>query len=163
MKDETLSHFRLFGVGCLAGFALCFAASAAAQTSRWAGNDDPAAKQMIALEHQWTQDDCVRNGIVATLLAEDFEGTSPDGKRYSKQQALATEKDTKYMARACQTYSVKVHFFGDNMALLYGGESAIWKSPGGSAPRKLVWTDTWLKRNGKWQIVAAQDMAVPMK
>jgi hypothetical protein len=26
--------------------------------------------------------------------------------------------------------------------------------------RCLVWTDTWLKRDGKWQIIAAQDVVV---
>jgi len=27
---------------------------------------------------------------------------------------------------------------------------------------KFIWTDTWLKRNGNWQIVAAEDlMPVP--
>jgi hypothetical protein len=45
------------------------------------------------------------------------------------------------------------------VALLYGSESAIWKTAAGTEhTRKLIWTDTWLKRNGKWQIVAAQDM-----
>jgi catechol 2,3-dioxygenase-like lactoylglutathione lyase family enzyme len=29
------------------------------------------------------------------------------------------------------------------------------------AKRCQVWTDTWLKRNGQWQIVAAQDTVIP--
>ena len=114
---------------------------------------------MIGLEHQWTDADCSRSMIVETLLADDFLGTSPQGKLYSKQEAITRSKASKEMAHSCQTYEVKVHFFGDNVALLYGSESAIWTTAAGTEhARKLIWTDTWLKRNGKWQIVAAQDM-----
>ena len=32
---------------------------------------------------------------------------------------------------------------------------------GKEAKRCLIWTDTWLKRAGKWQIVTAQDTLIP--
>jgi len=51
-----------------------------------------------------------------------------------------------------------VHFFNDNLAVLYGSESREeMDSKAVERTRSLVWTDTWLKRNGKWQIIAAQD------
>jgi hypothetical protein len=36
-------------------------------------------------------------------------------------------------------------------------------SPGSAAPEcgPFVWTDTWVRRNGKWQIVAAEHLIVP--
>jgi hypothetical protein len=148
----------------MAMIAFAVAAGAAAQTSRWADKGDPTAEHMIDLEHQWTDADCTGSRIVETLLADDFHGISPDGKPYSKQDAVERARSMKQFARSCRTYEVKVHFFGDNIALLYGSESAIWKGGGGvERTRKLVWTDTWLKRNGKWQIVAAEDMPVEAK
>jgi ketosteroid isomerase-like protein len=60
-------------------------------------------------------------------------------------------------------YDVKVHFFGDSMAVLYGSESALTKKDGHDYRRKLTWVDTWLKRDGKWQVVAAEDMPSEMK
>jgi len=43
--------------------------------------------------------------------------------------------------------------------LVYGHETATRRSRDGKeSTRSLIWTDTWLKRNGTWQIVAAQDM-----
>jgi hypothetical protein len=52
-----------------------------------------------------------------------------------------------------------VHFFGDSMAVLYGSESAVHvEADGRRHAVKLTWTDTWLKRQRKWQVVAAQDM-----
>lgn len=164
MIDQRLHCFSRIGAICGITLALAVVVAAPAQTSRWADKDDPTAKSMIALEHQWTDADCTGSLIVATLLAEDFHGISPDGIPYSKQEALERAKNIKKLARSCQTYEVKVHFFGDSVALLYGSESAIWKISGGKErTRKLVWTDTWLKRNGKWEIVAAEDMPVEAK
>jgi len=32
----------------------------------------------------------------------------------------------------------------------------------GAPPRgRFVWTDTWIRRNGKWQIVAAEELIAP--
>jgi hypothetical protein len=96
--------------------------------------------------------------IVQAILADDFQGTFPDGKRYSKSEAVEETKTSKTEARECRLNDAKVRFFGDNIALVYGSESSIRKaSDGKEYVRSLVWTDTWLKRNGRWQIVAAQD------
>ena len=44
----------------------------------------------------------------------------------------------------------------------YGNERSIRKLQGQPETlRCLVWTDTWLKRDGKWELIAAQDTAVP--
>jgi hypothetical protein len=54
---------------------------------------------------------------------------------------------------------VKVRFFGDT-AVAQGSES--WARRTGSLLRgRFVWTDTWTRRNGKWQIVAAEDLIAP--
>jgi hypothetical protein len=52
----------------------------------------------------------------------------------------------------------------DRVAIIYGSERALRSDKEGKeAMRCLVWTDTWLKRHGKWEIVAAQDAAVASK
>jgi Domain of unknown function (DUF4440) len=73
-------------------------------------------------------------------------------------QEIQDTKDSKHTDRECRLGEVNVHFFGDNLAVLYGSESRIGKDADGTERIKtLIWTDTWLKRNGQWQIVAAQD------
>jgi aminopeptidase C len=49
---------------------------------------------------------------------------------------------------------VKVRFYGDT-AIAQGDES--WERRSGERGR-FVWTDTWILRNGRWQIVAAEDL-----
>jgi len=53
---------------------------------------------------------------------------------------------------------VEARFFGDDIAILYGVETCVKRTVDGKEePETSVWTDTWLKRIGRWQIVAAQD------
>ena len=62
----------------------------------------------------------------------------------------------------CRLLSAKVRFVGSDVAIIYGKERATIKAPDGNyAPRTLVWTDTLLRRSGKWQVIAVQDMVVP--
>jgi hypothetical protein len=51
----------------------------------------------------------------------------------------------------------KVRFFAD-VAVIQGNES--WKRKDGQTGR-FVWTDVMVKRNGAWQIVAAEDLIAP--
>jgi hypothetical protein len=134
-----------------------------AQESRWAAADEPTAKTLIAFERQWADAACTRNGIEKTILAEDFHGTAPDGSLYSKKEAVE-HAQSGVPEQACTIYEVKVHFFGDAMAILYGSESAVHVEVDGRKHKvKLTWTDTWLKRGGAWQVVSAQDMPSDMK
>jgi len=132
-----------------------------AQESHWALADDETAKTLINWERLWAESSCNHNGIEKTILADDFQGTWTDGSHYSKQDALAPTERTP--EESCVLYEVKVHYFGEAMAVLYGSESAIHTEADGRKHRvKLTWTDTWLKRGGKWQVVAAQDMPSEM-
>jgi len=134
------------------------------QSSHWATKDDPTAKMMIAMERKWAEAGCDHNGIEKTILADDFHGIAPDGSHYEKKDIVADSENSKDSEKECVMYDVTVHYFGDNMAVLYGSESALTKAKDGHEyRRKLTWVDTWLKRNGKWQIVAVQDMPSVMK
>jgi len=147
------SHF----VACL--LLLCSAAGAIAQEGRWATDTDPVAQSLIEMERQWAEQDCTQKPVVQKILADDFQGTSPKGERYRKADAVKDAGATTEKARDCALNKVDVHFFGDSIAVAYGSETSVSATPEGKALKScLVWTDTWLKRKGVWQIVAAQDM-----
>lgn len=134
-----------------------------AQQSHWAAADDKTAQYIIGMERKWAEGVCGDNGVVAGLLAEDFQGTGTDGRRYTKADELKDEKGP-HTARGCGLDDTKVRFFGDDLALVYGSEHAFGKDKARpNAKVCQVWTDTWLKRGGKWQIVAAQDNRVACK
>ena len=136
---------------------------ARAQQSRWARDDDKTAKYMIDMERKWAEGVCVDNGVVSSLLADDFQGTSTQGARFRKADELKDEKGVR-TAHDCGLDEAKVHFFGDNLAVVYGREHAVGKDksqPGAKVCQ--IWTDTWLKRDGKWQIIASHDNRVECK
>ena len=151
---------------CLQIFALATAAailplSSFPQQSHSAG--DKAAAYMVEMERKWAEGVCADNGVIAGLLAEDFQGTSPDGRRFTKADELKDEKSAR-TARDCGLDEAKVRFFGDTVAIVYGSEHAVGKDK--SQPNAKVcqvWTDTWMKRGGMWQIIASQDNRVACK
>jgi hypothetical protein len=134
-----------------------------AQQSHWASADDKTAKYIIEMERKWAEGVCVDNGVVASLLADDFQGTSTGGVRFTKADELKDEKGA-HTAHDCGLDDAKVRFFGDSVALVYGSEHAVGKDK--SQPNAKVcqvWTDTWLKRADTWQIIASQDNRVECK
>jgi hypothetical protein len=153
-------RLRIFAVTAV---VMLLSLAAHAQQSHWASADDQDAKYMIDKERKWAEGVCADNGVVAGLLADDFQGTATDGARFTKGDELRDEKSTR-TARDCGLDEAKVHFFGDTVAVVYGSEHATGKDK--SQPNARVcqaWTDTWMKRNGKWQIVASQDNRVQCK
>ena len=138
-------------------FAIITVVLAQGQQERWAAAHNATAKFIVDAERRWAEAACTHNQI-AKILADDFQGTSPEGKRYTKSEEVADTQDLSKTARDCRLIDAKVRFFGDNLAMVYGSESSVQKGKDELAkPRCLIWTDTWLKRNGRWQIVAAQD------
>lgn len=141
-------------------FLGCLTTPSSAQDSRWGSPDDPIVKFIIAVEAKWASSSCSPQPDLKAVIADDFQGTATNGHRYDKAEAIAT--DPKALERDCQLGDVKVRFFGDSIAIAYGAESRIRKAEDGKEARRCqVWTDTWLKRNGQWQIVAAQDTVIP--
>jgi hypothetical protein len=137
--------------------------AACAQQSHWATPDDKTAKFMIDMERKWAEGVCVNNGVVSELLADDFQGTSTGGERFNKNDELRDEKGPR-SAHDCALDDARVRFFGEDVAIIYGSERAIGKDKAHpDAKQCQVWTDTWLKRNRKWQIAAAQDNKVDCK
>ena len=143
--------------------AVVLMTAAHAQQSHWAPPDDKTAKYMIDMERKWAEGVCADNGVIAELLADDFQGTSTGGERYTKADELRDEKGP-HWAHDCGIDDAKVHFISEDLAVIYGSEHAMGKDKEHPEARVCqVWTDTWFKRGGKWQIVAAQDNRVKCK
>src|SRR3954468_3554250 len=149
-------------VGICMAMVMSLGVVAQGQKGGWASADDPIVKEMVAKEKMWADGNCGPQPGLKDVIADEFQGTSPEGKRFDKASAIAT--DVNALDRDCRLGEVKVRFFGDSLAMAYGNESSFRKGKDGKeAQLCLVWTDTWLKREGKWQIIAAQDNQVQCK
>jgi ketosteroid isomerase-like protein len=121
--------------------------------------DHQAAEQYITeCERQWAES--VATGDTSTIeriLADDFVGVDPKGNLYEKTKMFTETREAPKYFVSNHLNEVKIRFYG-NTAVAQGNET--WERRSGERGR-FVWTDTWLKRNGKWQIVAAEDLIAP--
>ena len=92
--------------------------------------------------------------VLARVLAEDFIGVDPKGKQYRKAAMIQNTKDAPKYFKSNRINDVIVRFYGP-VAVAQGSET--WERQNGERGQ-FVWTDTWLRRNGRWQIIAAQDV-----
>ena len=96
------------------------------------------------------------SSVVERILADDFVGVDPKGHFYDKGKMVSDTREASKYFVSNHANEIKVRFYGDT-ALAQGDET--WERRSGDPLRgRFVWTDTWVKRNGKWQIVAAEDL-----
>ncbi|MDQ3821606.1 MAG: nuclear transport factor 2 family protein [Acidobacteriota bacterium] len=135
--------------------ALILASSVGAQTPRRTTSQQAAEQYIRKSEAQWAES--VATGdttAIERILADDFIGIDPKGNFYNKAQMISDTRDAPKYFVSNHLDDVKIRFYGDT-AVAQGSES--WERRNGERGR-FVWTDTWVRRNGRWQIVAAEDL-----
>lgn len=116
-------------------------------------------KYIVDSERKWAES--VVTGDTRTLeriIADDFLGVDPKGSQYNKKQMIAGTREAPKYFLSNHLNQIKVRFYGDTV-IAQGDESRVRRS-GEQRHGRFVWTDTWVKRNGRWQIVAAEDLTV---
>jgi Domain of unknown function (DUF4440) len=124
-----------------------------------ARNDQKEAERYIVEgERQWAESVATGDpSTVERILADDFRGVDTKGTLYDKAKMIADTRNAPQYFVSNRLNQVKVRFYGDT-AIAQGDES--WERRTGERGR-FVWTDTWIRRNGLWQIVAAEDLIAP--
>src|SRR5207248_10236659 len=117
-------------------------------------------RYIIESERQWAESAATGDTTtVESILADDFVGVDPKGNLYTKAEMIAKHANAPKYFVSNHLNEAKVRFFGET-AVAQGDES--WERRTGERGR-FVWTDTWVWRNGKWQIVAAEDLIAPQQ
>ena len=139
---------------------LASAAPVAAKCTAMGSQPPRALRYICDSERAWAESVATGNpSAVIRILANDFIGVSPEGKLYRKAEMVAETATAGKVFASNVIGDVLVRFYG-NMAIAQGSET--WTRKSGEKGR-WVWTDTWLMRNGRWQIVAAEDLKAPAK
>jgi len=117
-------------------------------------------RYILESERQWAESVATGDtSAIERILADDFIGVDPKGHLYTKQQMIDQTRNAPKDFVSNRLNDVKVRFYR-RMAIAQGSET--WEKHSGERGR-FVWTDTWLRRNGRWQIVAAEDLIAPEK
>ena len=116
----------------------------------------PATEYIAQAESDWAESvashDC---SVPERVMADDFIGVEVDGSQYNKPGSLQYCKTHPTNFASNHLGRVEVQFAGPDTAIARGYED--WTLKNGKSGR-FYWTDTWLRRNGKWQVVAAEDL-----
>jgi ketosteroid isomerase-like protein len=103
---------------------------------------------------QWAANDAA---AMAVFLADDYIGVASNGEIRDKARQLALASEPSPFRDTRVDY-VRFHHHG---ALVVAQGAETLTPADGGADRKLVWTDTWLFRDNRWQVVASQDSVRP--
>jgi uncharacterized protein (TIGR02246 family) len=125
----------------------------------YAAAQDDAAQAVQKLERSWLdayeQHD---EKAMTAIVADDFTITFPDGSMQTKAQILASLKISPGMQRPSpkfHTEEVKVRVYGDTV-ILTGRVVTEYQRDGQTMSKEQQrYTDTYVKRNGLWQVVAS--------
>jgi uncharacterized protein DUF4440 len=96
-------------------------------------------------------------GLLDRILADDYVAVSSKGDVRSKAEQIRLDAPDPAFASSKLDY-VHYRHFGDTV--LAQGQESLQRKDGGP-DLSLIWTDVWMFRDGKWQIVASQDSVLP--
>lgn len=118
-----------------------------------------AASDVRQLERRWLDAyERLDDKAMDTIVADDFTITFPDGTMQNKAQVVASLKPRTGSSPTTSkflTEEVQARVYGDTV-ILTGVVISEWFRDGKSAGKEAMrYTDTYVKRNGKWQVVAS--------
>ena len=123
---------------------------------------DVDERALLGLEDQWAAAVVKRDrAFFDRTLSKGFVYTEDDRliTREAMVKDLLTGSDT---ITAARNEGMRVHGYGES-AVVTGWLIMRGRGPTGPFDRRYRFTDTWVRLDNRWQIVAAQDYLVPAK
>jgi len=122
---------------------------------------DADERALLRLEDDWASALVKRDRVTfERLLADRFVYTEND-QMMDRRAALNSVVGGSDTVAAAHNDSMVVHRFGPVTAVVTGWLVVGGRGANGQFQRRYRFTDTWVKRGGRWQIVAAQDYVAP--
>jgi hypothetical protein len=128
------------------------------QNPRQVSRPTPTNLVPMKLEDQWTT-------AVVKRDAATFERLLAPGFVYTEDASVMTRGDVIRSVTGsdhvewARNEGMKLHDFGD-VHVITGVLHLRGKGKSGSFDRRYQFTDTWQRKNGRWQIIAAQDYLI---
>jgi ketosteroid isomerase-like protein len=136
---------------------LLLAVVALAQTQKpGAGQgSDAAAQALIDAENHWV-DGLVRSDVTTleAIFADTYVDTDEHSRRGDKQDVLSVLKSGDLRLDSIKLSDLQVHVYGD-AAVVIGSAAQAGTFLGRPVAAKIIFTDTFVKQNGKWKAVAS--------
>ncbi len=108
--------------------------------------------EIMKLEDQWVQSRATKDPTsTKSLLADDFLGSNPNGEPQTKQQFIDTVVAGNFAGGHPEYSERKLRVYGDSAV-----STGLVTGAGPNGTDKIRYIRVFVKRNGKWQVVATQ-------
>jgi ketosteroid isomerase-like protein len=140
--------------------ALAFLTPAQTPQSRPAQETRVATQALIDLENKWV-DALVQSDAAAldSIFVDTYVDTDEHSQRSDKQGVLSVLKSGDLHIASIKLSDMQVHVYGD-AAVVIGAAAQAGNFKGQPLTAKIIFTDTFIKQNGKWRAVASHRSAV---
>jgi ketosteroid isomerase-like protein len=149
----------LLAASLLSTLAVAFPPPLSAQQQKAAASLTPDERAVLDLEEAWAKAVVKRDAATfKRLLAPRFVYTEDDRVQSGAELTRDVVSGTDTVTEA-RNERLETHTYGNTMVIT-GWLIMRGRSGGKPFERRYRFTDTWLKQNGQWQIIAAQDYLV---
>ena len=119
------------------------------------GDQSQDEQTLMKIQHEWAQARVKGDSSYTRRLeTDDCTIVWPDGSIVNKQADLQTMNDIKFSEFKIQ--DLQVRLYGDTGIVVGEGSIKAQKGKQDLIDGKFVWTDTFVKQGGQWQVVASQ-------
>src|SRR5262245_9147476 len=118
---------------------------------------DHEADEILKVELAWNR--ALERGDAKALdriWAEEFIDTSFDGTVTTKEEDLAAVASGDLVYQSSKVRDLVIHVFEKKFAVVTGHWTAVGQFKGVDVSGEFRYTDTYVKRDGRWQAVASQ-------
>ena len=128
------------------------------------GENDEAGRQAVSqLEDQWAKAiEAHDTTFLARVIAPDFHGTGDSAKTFGRADLLRDAADTATQLRNLRDQNRQVRIYGNGTVAVVTALGS-WTVEKGKRPGEYrgAYTETWVKRDGRWQAVAGHYSDIP--
>jgi ketosteroid isomerase-like protein len=143
-------------LACAFLLVAAFAGMAFAQKKEPAAKGPSVAATIKQLEHDWV--DAAKAADADKLnqiLADDWTGIFYDGTEATKKEYIESYKSGKSKLESFEFGPMDVKVLG-NVAVVQGSDTEKSTTDGKDSSGKYAWTDVFVKRGDKWEVVRSQ-------
>jgi hypothetical protein len=151
---QSMSPGRLIVKHTIA-LLLAIAVLMPAHAQQNAPNSSATAQALMSLENKWV--DALTKSDVATLdsiFADTYVDTDEHNQRTDKQGVLSALRSGDLKIQSIKLSNMRVYDYGD-AAVVTGNSVQVGTFKRQPLGRAILFTDTFVRRNGQWQAVAS--------
>jgi len=120
----------------------------------WSQTTNPAEQELLKLENDWKQAVVELDvAFLQRLYAADYLGTDAEGAVRSKKEDIGIDLFGTFRLESFKLEDMKARVYGD-VAVVTGLNTIRGRNSGMKLTRQYRFTDVFVKREGRWQLVS---------